>query len=116
MLLIKLRAGNPYVDEGCIIKSNLSTSEIDAAYSKGQALIGVDLRSHFEKTNILTDEIYEALFDHIDVEEFSDLIHLGEYDWVNLYLKLAKLGNPEFDYSWVEDPIDHHIGGEGIAY
>lgn len=114
-MIIKLRVGDPFDSNGHLVESNLSPREIDEAYSKGQEIVGIDidLRTHFNSSDELTDEVYEALSYHININDLSDVFHISPSEWLGLYLKIAKLGNPEFEYSWA-DPLDYYIGGEAL--
>lgn len=112
---ITFRAGDPFAPSSMIFEVNLSVEEINAAFKKGQSIIGLDLYSHFGSSDELTDEMYEALFNHIEVSNLANVLNISVFEWIELYLKIAKLGNPNLKFEWADSqPIAFNVGGEGI--
>jgi hypothetical protein len=98
------------------IKTNLKESKITEAYDVGWKKLGVDFISEvaFEyEDNNLPREVCEKLrsngfdLDSIDVE------FLEPKSYAEIYLFIAKMGNPKFQYEIIEfDSMP--IGGYGL--
>jgi hypothetical protein len=110
------------------IRSNLTKSEIEEAYRKGIQKVGVsfieEIGAKYEDyTGCEFNEedfgkLEDAGIDTSDIDE--DVYAPGGYrifekGFVNIYLSLVKLGNPEFKWDQVSADENHiRIGGYGL--
>jgi hypothetical protein len=105
------------------IKSNLSVEDIEGAYKKGCKIVKFDLSedccSQYEE-GAITDDIlkklrkFPTLESAMDVQGRDDEGQTDSRRFTNLYLAIAKLGKPAFEYAIV--PYDNiiDIGGYGL--
>jgi hypothetical protein len=128
------RDGHNQTDQ-IIIKSNRTTEQIKKAYKKGVKLVGFDfseeVASEYEDNRIREEELEKlrtaGYTQELDDEytkdelgEFADLAGtaaLSSDTFAEIYLWIAKRGDPSFEY---EVAVDHtcniNIGGYGLFY
>ncbi|MBL6991799.1 MAG: hypothetical protein ISR65_18600 [Bacteriovoracaceae bacterium] len=129
---IELQMGDTSCDGHClkeikILKSNLSTKQIRKAYQDATNILGFDFINvvavDYEDSTIKRNML-KKLKDHGITVNIEDLEYVGPTDdpginpeeYLELYVQIIKLGNPDFQYkltnpSW-ENTID--IGGYGL--
>ena len=127
MKLIKLGIGEDYGDktDSRYINSNLTKEELEEAYKIGTNIIGFDFCEDVAAESedmCMTQRHFKAISKHITLkggwEDYyqqseNSTIDLDTNSFCRIFLKIAKLGNPEFDYKFVEiDTIE--IGGYGL--
>jgi hypothetical protein len=111
------------------IHSNLNVKELEAAYKKGAKKIGVDptkeIAEEYED-NKISKEAYDKLVTHgFDVKDLIDVPDPDEsedsYDlysseaFSEIWLFVAKTGNPDFEYEMLEESDNSiNIGGYGL--
>ena len=105
------------------IMSNCTKQEIKLAYQEGTKLVGFDLTKQvcyeFDDREI-NREFYNKLVElglpknesDFDGDE-NDPISIWLDDFTEMYLFIVKLGNPDFDYEFLQNS-DIDIGGYGF--
>jgi hypothetical protein len=109
------------------VRSNFTKPEIEEAYRKGIKKVGVsfieEIGADYEDYGgcTITEEDCEKLEDAgIDTSDVDDDYsgsgyRLYEDGFVNIYLSLVKLGNPNFKWERISDEENHiRIGGYGL--
>jgi hypothetical protein len=118
--------------ETIIILSNLNNKDINKAYKKGSEKLGFDFCNDvcrdYEDHEISKDKldllianglkIKDIAFDDYDLKEFEKdgTLRLWTEPFAEIYLFIVKLGNPDFEYTFLEGKSDPsiHIGGYGL--
>jgi hypothetical protein len=108
------------------IMSNCDKQEIKLAYKKGTELVGFDFTAQVCSDfgdNKISIEYYNKLVElglpnesyHNDSDEIEeeDSISLWLDNFTEIYLFIVKLGNPDFDYEFLQNS-DIDIGGYGL--
>lgn len=103
-----------------IIQSNIDSDELDEAYKAGTVVVGFDPVKVFRKSRswILTRKQLDRLEELGigDVFKQADSVEdcwLDPYSFMQVFLFIAKLGNPEFEFEKVE-AYTVKIGGCGL--
>lgn len=127
---IQLILGDPSGDghkehSNLYIQSNLSRKQILNAYEKGTKIVGFnfseEIASEWEDDTIEEEKLKKlrelGFKVELSNEEFcrdrNEEVNLGDEDFAEMYLFIAKLGNPKFEYEFVvSDAIT--IGGYGL--
>ncbi len=140
MNVVVLSVGDPGGDGHGIhsnvrISCNLTSKELEAAFKKGEEIIGIRFADQFseydsrqlppdmiKKMSKFFDTGFDDLADHVpnlDDDDYDE----GDYgfgedifsdDYINLWLKIAKVGNPQLAYEFCEQEQGIDIGGYGI--
>lgn len=118
------------------IKTNVTVDELDEAYQNGVKKVGIDLSEKVCRNYgdyrlpydsflklIAFSELHDALFENYEEEikaikteeDFteSDYNYLDYERYAKLYLGIARVGNPNIRYKFVENP-SINIGGYGL--
>lgn len=111
------------------ILSTHSRSALDEAYKLGVKVTGVDLSAevaHEYEDNVIATEILEKLEAHgldkkkvLDDDGFgNDEIGYGLWpdSFADIWLFIAKVGDPDFRYKRTQKPAGIRIGGYGLYY
>ena len=113
------------VTDSSLIRANKTATEVREAYRKGATIIGFDLTETVAREyedDTLPEDNASVLLDHgIDLsgfdsytEDLEDITLMGE-EFVELYLKICQLGDPDFLYEYTKmSEID--IGGYGLFW
>jgi len=111
------------INYSSLIRSNKSITDLNEAYQKGSSIVGFDLKETVAKEyedNLLPEENANALQNHgIDLSGFDsysedlDDITLMSEEYVELYLKICQLGDPDFLYEYTR-MNEINIGGYGL--
>lgn len=120
--LIRLEVGDYWEDghgksESIIIECNISRRYLEEAYKKGSELTGISLDkecSDYElnELSLETRSLLEVAGIDIDIDE-DGIINSQTYSYI--YMSIAKAGNPNLEYRFVEmDRIP--IGGYGLFF
>lgn len=103
------------------IESNFTPAKIKKAYKKGTELVGVDLTedvcSEYEEHQMTPEhyEVFKASGVLGDLSDESWDRYLDSDTFAELYLWVAKQGNPEFEYKIVPNSsASINIGGYGL--
>jgi hypothetical protein len=108
------------------IESNLSKKEIEKAYKKGTKLLGFDFSEEiaecYEDSTLPKDKWekfkelgYTGGFDSEDQADENG-VNIWLEEFLDLYLFIIQLGNPDFKYELVEEEDTIHIGGYGLYH
>lgn len=115
-----------------VFKTNLTSKEIKEAYKKGVEICGVDITNQCQdyEDSTVTKNVWNNLLKYELISKYhlkevenepswSTIKHntyLNPEEYVNIWLGIAKLGNPdlEFERSGPENTIP--IGGYGLYY
>ena len=109
-----------------VVESNLDKPSIERAYRIATRQLGFDLIKDVceaYEENKIAEEVYEKLvenginIDGLAKEDELDCDYYGMTPdiWLKLYLDVVKLGNPELQYSILNDHNEElHIGGYGL--
>jgi hypothetical protein len=108
-----------------LIRSNKTIANLNEAYQKGSNIIGFDFKDTvaidyedndlpYKEAKILQDFDFDlTVLD--DYNEDLDDITLMREEYVDLYLKICQLGDPDFLYEYTRmSEID--IGGYGLFW
>lgn len=105
------------------IKSNCSKQEIKLAYQEGTKLVGFDLTKQVcseYADNKISPEFYNKLVElglpdecENEPECETEPVSLWLSSFTEIYLFIVKLGNPDFDYEFLQNS-DIDIGGYGF--
>ena len=105
------------------IYSNLSKTEVQAAYGKAVTDLGFDPTDNFDdyEANRLPSDQADKLIANgfVPVDRYDDgTIYFYPQALFNLFLFMVKLGNPEFEYEEDKDKGRNviHIGGYGLFH
>lgn len=119
--------------EDYIYNINISYAELIAAYESGVAIIGYDLKDYcndYEDREIPIEllqsvynklkelpvgEAWEIINDIVTLSEYFDKISVYHSEYAELYLAIAKIGNPDLTYQQVTGTTIS-IGGYGLFY
>ncbi len=96
-------------------RSSLTPDEVRQAYRKGVGIVGFDLIQEEINTNgnrfKLKPEYREAMKTHGYVSDV-DVDWIDSETYIDIYLWIAKLGNPNLEVQWFTEPrYDIDIGG-----
>jgi len=113
--------------QSIIIKSNFTKDQIKEAYKSGTEIIGFDLKSDccrkYEDDLLTTEQVNKLKSYGIIVEfecewdgaDLSEGFHVIPDEYTEIFLKICRLGDPDFNYEILDTP-EVHIGGYGIFY
>lgn len=105
------------------ISCNLTSKELEAAFEKGEEIIGIRFQDHFlEYGNYelpismikKMSKFFETGLDNLDNLDDDDVDYIIAIEYLELWLKIAKVGNPELDYEFCKSNPYIHIGGYGL--
>lgn len=124
-LVVRYAGGGYEQTEEILISSNLNSQELQEAFQKGEELIGIRFRDQFSEyeANKIPLEMVQKMSKFFDVgfdledvvpEDWDEYIYVNDY--VNLWLNIAKVGNPEFVYELCESGPKIEIGGYGLFH
>lgn len=106
--------------EDIYIESNLSIKDLTKAYKKGVSIVGLDVQSevaaNYQDSNISKKDLDKLINAGLEIEldEDGDEFYLDENSYSEIWLFVAKLGNPAFEYSFLEAEEQLNIGGYGL--
>lgn len=112
------------ITDNIIILSNLNRDSIMNAYSNGTSLVGFDFSQSVcvngEDDILELDDAERLMAQGIDIGmlEFEDEYYVfvdGCSSFVNIWLQIVKLGNPDFEHEIVQLPTAD-IGGYGLFF
>ncbi|MFN0318540.1 MAG: hypothetical protein ACKVQA_26235 [Burkholderiales bacterium] len=124
--LINLTVGDYHGDghekfEQFCIKSSSTKEEIENDHNLGSIIIGFDmcrdLCAEYEDNEINQDisDLIRHFLPLFAIDEIDDGFRMDCETFVNLYMEIAKLGNPSLEYEFVS--IDNiRVGGYGLFY
>ena len=123
--IVRIEVGNIY-DGHCrsddtYIQSNFTLSKIKKAYNKGIKEVNVDITKFCEEFEC--DTIPKNVCDQLVKEgytfgegnysdEFDKQINI--YEFVDIWLFIAKKGDKDFYYSYIKNDFSINIGGYGL--
>ena len=123
--IVRIEVGNIY-DGHCrsddtYIQSNFTLSKIKKAYNKGIKEVNVDITKFCEEFEC--DTIPINVYDKLTKEgysfgegnysdEFDKQINI--YEFVDIWLFIAKKGDNDFKYTYIKDDFNINIGGYGL--
>lgn len=136
MHTITLLTGDPGGDghektDSVVITSNLSPKELEEAFIRGEKVIGIDFANQFRdyESNQLPFEMIQKMSKHfdtgfnvpqdidpneVDSSRYDETLCSSEY--TDLWLEIAKIGNPELVYEYCKTGPTLAIGGYGLFY
>ena len=102
---------------------NLTNNELEDAFKKGEKIIGIrfsdkfsDYRDHKLPASMIKKMTKSFDIDFVSSEDLKDsdyiILMCGEY--LDLWLKIAKVGNPELVYEICKSNPYLYIGGYGL--
>lgn len=118
------------ITDTTFIRTNKSHHEIREAYTKGTYIVGFNLSNdiardyedsqlHPSNIDALKNEGIDLTFidgyDENDPDFNDDDIHLSSESFTELYLKICKIGDPDFYYEIISLQ-EVQIGGYGLFY
>lgn len=113
------------------ISSNLNMKELEAAFTRGEQVIGINFADQFSdyEANTLPCEMIQKMSKHFDTgfnvpqDIDPDEVDSSRYDetlysndYTHLWLEIAKIGNPELVYEYCKTGLTLSIGGYGLFY
>tara|TARA_B100001093_G_C26379780_1_gene822380 strand:- start:45 stop:440 length:396 start_codon:yes stop_codon:yes gene_type:complete len=123
--IVRIEVGNIY-DGHCrsddtYIHSNFTLSKIKKAYNKGIKEVDVDITKFCEEFEC--DTIPKNVYDKLIKEgysfgegnysdEFDKQVNI--YEFVSIWLFIAKKGDNDFKYTYIKDDFNINIGGYGL--
>jgi len=123
--LITLATGDPSGDGHGMrdvygVKSNLPQAQLLSAFQEGVKLLGYDITRYCQEYEMA--EIHPAFLQALKTAGFwghdgntQEELELSPERFVKIFLFTVKLGNPSFDYSFVNFP-SLNIGGYGLYF
>jgi len=113
------------ITDSSLIRSNRSPEDLSKAYQKGSKIIGFDFKEtiarDYEDNHLPEDNAFllqDFDFDLTVLDSYTedlDNITLMSEEYVDLYLKICQLGDPDFLYEYTRmSEID--IGGYGLFW
>jgi hypothetical protein len=112
--------------EQVTIKSNFNKIWIDRAYESASDILGFcfinEVAKNYEEPYIDNEliiklrEVLEEpnLLDGV-IDEHAECIGIDSYEYLDIYLKIIKLGDPDFKYKIIGDNNEQiNIGGYGL--
>ncbi len=128
--LIRLKYGDCSGDghkitDTTLIRSNKTTTDLSKAYRKGSEIVGFDFKEtvakEYEENDLPEDKANILQNYGIDLsgfdsytEDLDDLTLMPE-EYVELYLKICQLGDPDFLYEYTR-MNEINIGGYGLFW
>lgn len=105
-----------------IIDSNLSEDDIFKAHIEGQKILGINIASYCKEyqQNLFPKGLIDWYFKNQDMSLYdhgNEMYNLpdGPADYKNIFLAIAKLGNPSFKFKGgIHDISTLRIGGYGL--
>lgn len=108
------------IRETILVSSSLDKKRLEKAYEKGAKIACVDLQndvcSEYEDSAITNDVCEKLKLVGIDVDhEEGDEVEIDADFFAELYMRIAKLGDPELEYDFPSVNIaEIDIGGYGL--
>ena len=117
------------ITDTSFMKSNLTYIEISSAYRKGSEILGFNLKEdcchEYEDSLLLGEHIFALRANGIDIkfdgrhedpmEDEEEGVRLMSEEFVEIYLEICKLGNPDFKYE-IFRINDVNVGGYGLMW
>ena len=114
--------------ENTLIESNLIQEDLLEAFKIGTERIGFDLTKcctdyedndvteHIEQIKPLFDNSITLMEEHGIEESYRTPGNwiVYSYGYLEIYLRICKLGNPQFEYTKAEEDDSIQIGGYGL--
>ena len=102
-----------------IIESNISIYDLRLAYIAGEEIIGVSFSKFFSNydQSFMSKDLEEKLSKYIDLSIFDLDQDLDPEEYIHIWLQIAKIGRPDFEYKSVDYNIpEMEIGGYGLFH
>lgn len=108
------------------ISCNLTAKEIEKAYKKGVKVVGLDVRenvaSEYQDSYVLKEHYEklkkagytEELEPYDNDAETSTKFYINDDSFAEMFMFVAKVGNPDLEYELVEDSDSVNVGGYGL--
>ena len=113
------------------IYSNLNMKELEAAFTRGEQVIGINFADQFSEyeARTLPYEMIQKMSKHfdtgfdvpqdidpneVDSSCYDEMLYSREY--THFWLEIAKIGNPELVYEYCKTGPTLSIGGYGLFY
>jgi len=119
-------SGNGHrIADSSLIRSNKTIADLNKAYQKGSNIIGFDFKDTvareyedndlpYEEAKILQDFDFDLTVLDSYNEDLDDITLMWE-EYLDLYLQICQLGDPDFLYEYTRiSEID--IGGYGLFW
>lgn len=108
------------------ISCNLTAKEIEKAYKKGAKAIGLDVRetvaSEYQDPYLLKEHYEklkkagykEELEPYDDTEKTPTKFYINDDCFAEMFMFVAKVGNPALEYELAENSESVNVGGYGL--
>ena len=113
------------ISDSTAIKSNKTVADLQEAYQNGTQIVGFDFKEtvavEYEDSSLTEDQAIALQDAGIDLTEFDDYnedldaIKIMDEEFVEVYLKICQLGDPDFLYEYTR-MNEINIGGYGLFY
>lgn len=98
--------------------SNLNDADLIEAYKKGSEIIGFDLIQDFNKDQYfhreLADKLLEMGVELGDFDGDSDYYFEDDWTYLDAFIAIARLGNPDLEMKEEVEPATISIGGASL--
>lgn len=110
--------------ENIFIKCNRSIDEVNEAYKAGTKIVGFDLVDslceEYEDRRIPIEAVTSLQDNGIEIDWDDEVdpdvgVNIYHEEFVEIYLAIVKLGDPDFKYERQSPPVIN-IGGYGLFY
>ena len=101
---------------------NLTNNELEDAFRKGEEIIGIRFNDQFSDYGSYElpvsmikkmSKFFDTGFDDLTSED-EDAEYIDCREYLHLWLKIAKVGNPKLDYEFCKSNPSLYIGGYGL--